>query len=204
MPKTAYDDDRPWYRRLGGGDDRRRTKYYDDGGGGGGYVEEDDYYYDGDGRDRGRDRYTHHEHRVRRAASAPRYHDGDSHGYGDGYYGGHDRSYSRGRRSRAYSSRSPSRSRSAFDVFGDDRDLELRQVVTSALAAGAIEAFRLRNTPGQWAGSKGGRVATAAIGAAVADTAVDKNPHTKTKRHIVEATVAGLLTDRLLNGKRNK
>ncbi len=92
-----------------------------------------------------------------------------------------------------------------FGVFGDERDRELRHVVTSALTAGAVEAYRLRKTPGTWTSSaKGGRVATAAIGAAVADTAVEsRNPRGKhPRRHLVEATMAGLLTDRILNGKR--
>lgn len=84
---------------------------------------------------------------------------------------------------------------------------ELRHVVTSALTAGAVEAFRLRKTPGKWTdGHKAGRVATVALGAAVADTAVEDNNDSgeHSRRHVVESTLAGLLTDRLVNGSRKR
>ncbi|EPE08359.1 hypothetical protein F503_01142 [Ophiostoma piceae UAMH 11346] len=114
-----------------------------------------------------------------------------------------DRHYDRHSSASSSSSR---RSNSSFSIFGDERDRELKHVVTSALTAGAVEAFRLRKSPGTWAHDKAGRVATAAIGAAVADTAAEsKNPRGKhSRRHVVEATMAGLLTDRLVNGSRKK
>ncbi|KIH86663.1 hypothetical protein SPBR_08713 [Sporothrix brasiliensis 5110] len=158
------------------------------------------------------------------------YHDGYHHGYdacddyGNDY--GHDRrdfttvdryrsqparrSKSSHRSHRSFSASSPSpppSSSSSSSRRSPSVGRELKHVVTSALTAGAVEAFRLRNTPGKWAsGAKGGRVATAAIGAAVADTAVESNnPSGKHgRRHVVEAAMAGLLTDRLVNGKRKK
>lgn len=69
-----------------------------------------------------------------------------------------------------------------------------------AMEAGAMAALRLRNDPGDWLGSKGTRVATAALGAAVVDTFV-KHKHPQKKgglrhvaaRHLAQAAIGNLL-----------
>lgn len=40
----------------------------------------------------------------------------------------------------------------------------------TALHAGTVVAYNMRNDPGPWMGEKGSKVATAAIGAALVDT----------------------------------
>lgn len=78
------------------------------------------------------------------------------------------------------------------------------QAIKSALTAGAVEAFRQRNRPGEWMGERGIRVATAALSAAAIDTAVDHDPKRKGKRNIVKSTIGGLVVDRLANGMRGR
>ncbi|CAH0042573.1 unnamed protein product [Clonostachys rhizophaga] len=78
----------------------------------------------------------------------------------------------------------------------------LGHVAKAAVDAAAIEAIRQRHQPGTWTGSKGARVATAAVGAAVTDHVIDKDPN-KGKRHLVESTLGGLLANRLINGSRD-
>lgn len=78
------------------------------------------------------------------------------------------------------------------------------QAVKSALTAGAVEAIRQRNRPGDWVGERGFRVATAALSAAAIDTAVDKDPTRKRKRNLVKSTIGGLLVDRLASGVRGR
>ncbi|EPQ67007.1 hypothetical protein BGT96224_2913, partial [Blumeria graminis f. sp. tritici 96224] len=74
----------------------------------------------------------------------------------------------------------------------------LQQAARAALLAGATEAFRVRNEPGGWSGEKGKRILTAAIGASAVDAAGDR------KHHILEAVVAGLAGNQLINGSRHK
>ena len=76
------------------------------------------------------------------------------------------------------------------------------QAAGAALVAGAIEAFRVRNESGKWAGHKGARVATAALGAAAIDAGIDRDPDRHSKRHVAEATLGGLLINRIANGPR--
>lgn len=108
------------------------------------------------------------------------------------------KSEGRGRRHR---SRSLSRD-SSFDaqMSREKRD----QAIKSALTAGAVEAFRQRNRPGEWLGEKGLRVATAAMSAAAIDSAVDKNPRRKGKRNVIGSTLGGLVVDKLANGIRGR
>ncbi|KAI6713463.1 hypothetical protein PZA11_001336 [Diplocarpon coronariae] len=80
---------------------------------------------------------------------------------------------------------------------------KFQQAAKAALLAGATEAFRVRNEPGGWGGDKGKRILTAAIGAGGIDAAADRNPDSKSKRHILEAVVGGLASNRLINGSRN-
>ncbi|KAF2472013.1 uncharacterized protein BDR25DRAFT_17261 [Lindgomyces ingoldianus] len=118
---------------------------------------------------------------------------------------GRSRSRSRHRDHRGYDSDrygdrrrySSSRSRS-----GGRRSTEKKweQAAKAALVAGAVEAFRSRKTPGPWTGEKGQRIATAALGAAGIDSLVDKDPDRKSKRHVAESAIGGLLANRLANG----
>ncbi|KAJ8061058.1 hypothetical protein OCU04_010135 [Sclerotinia nivalis] len=77
-----------------------------------------------------------------------------------------------------------------------------QQAAKAALLAGAAEAFRVRNEPGAWGGEKGKRILTAAIGAGGIDAAIDKDSDKKSKRHILEAVVGGLVGNRAINGSR--
>lgn len=88
-----------------------------------------------------------------------------------------------------------------YDEFQRQRK---EQAVKSALTAGAVEAIRQRNRPGDWVGERGLRVATAALSAAAIDTAVDKDPGRKGKRNILKSTIGGLVVDRLANGARGR
>ncbi|KAF1356934.1 hypothetical protein BDV97DRAFT_374527 [Delphinella strobiligena] len=121
---------------------------------------------------------------------------------------GRSRSRSRSRtrrdkpRGRGYSSgsdRSRTRSRSKGRA-----ERKWAQAAQAALVAGAVEAFRSRKEPGPWTGEKGRRIATAALGAGGIDGLVDRDPGTKTKRHLAEAVIGGLAANRLANGPRSK
>lgn len=72
------------------------------------------------------------------------------------------------------------------------------------MTAGAVEAFRARKEPGDWSGPKGKRVLTAALAAGGTDGLVDKDPDSHSKRHFIESTLAGLATNRLVNGSRSR
>lgn len=109
------------------------------------------------------------------------------------------RATSRGRRARSRYSSSRSRSRSRGDV-----NAKVMQAVKAALAAGAAEAVRARKEPGGWSGDKGKRIITAAIGAAGVDGLIDRDPDKHSKRHIVESALAGLATNRIVNGPRSR
>ncbi|TPX15047.1 uncharacterized protein E0L32_004877 [Thyridium curvatum] len=69
-----------------------------------------------------------------------------------------------------------------------------------AIQAGAIAALKVQNEPGSWIGPKGGRVATAALGAAVVDTYLG-HKHPKTKggvrhaaiRQVAEAAIGNMM-----------
>lgn len=120
---------------------------------------------------------------------------------------GKARSRSRGPRSRrgsfesdrsARSTRSRARSQSRGDGRGDGRK-KWQQAATAALLSGAVEAWRSRKEPG-----KGQRIATAALGAAGIDAFLDKDPHEKTKRHVIESVIGGLAANRLANGPRDR
>ncbi|KAG4032199.1 hypothetical protein MFRU_007g01110 [Monilinia fructicola] len=79
-----------------------------------------------------------------------------------------------------------------------------QQAAKAALLAGAAEAFRVRNEPGAWGGEKGKRILTAAIGAGSIDAAIDRDADKKSKRHILEAVVGGLVGNRAINGSRKE
>ena len=79
----------------------------------------------------------------------------------------------------------------------------MKQALGAAVAAGAVEAFRARHEPGGWTGPKGERVLTAALAAAGVDGAIDRDPDKHPKRHVVEATLAGLAANRVIHGPRS-
>ena len=125
--------------------------------------------------------------------------------------GGHDRddrSDRSSRRSRRRSGSDDSRTSRRRDKSrggGDEMGLaKIQQAAKAALLAGAAEAFRVRNEPGGWAGAKGKRILTAAIGAGGIDAAADRDPDHHSKRHVLEAVVAGLAGNRLINGSRSE
>ncbi|KAI1172878.1 hypothetical protein F4777DRAFT_581451 [Nemania sp. FL0916] len=74
---------------------------------------------------------------------------------------------------------------------------DLKQAAGAAVAAGAIEAFRSRNDADRTM-----RVATAALGAAATQSAMETTRPHKEKRHIVESAIAGLVENRAINGPR--
>ncbi|KAJ5985232.1 hypothetical protein N7499_008491 [Penicillium canescens] len=124
--------------------------------------------------------------------------------------GGAAASASRGRsksrhRNRSYS-RSPSDSRSRSRHRGSGRsgrersEQRIAQAARAALTAGAIEAFKQRKEPGDWAGAKGKRILTAAVAAGGTDGLVDKDPNKHSKRHVVESTLAGLAASHFVGG----
>ena len=101
------------------------------------------------------------------------------------------------RRSRSYSS-SRSRSRSV------DQAKKVQQALKAAVIAGATVAMRNRKEPGSWTGEKGKRVLTAAISAGGINELVSKDPDKKGTRHTLEAVAGGLLSNKILNGSRDK
>lgn len=146
-------------------------------------------YYDG---------YDDHGHRRRHRHHRPK----------DNYYDDRGRSH---RHRKAYSvSPSPSRGRSRSRARGSKKSTrskseeKMQQAIRAAITAGAIEAFRVRNEPGEWKGEKGKRILTAAITAGGADGLVDKDPRKHEKRHIIESTLAGLATNHFVNGSRSR
>ena len=72
----------------------------------------------------------------------------------------------------------------------------------AAVLAGGAEAWRMRKEPGGWAGPKGRRVLTAAVGAAGINGLVDKDPNKTGTRHTIESVIGGLASNRLINGSR--
>jgi hypothetical protein len=96
------------------------------------------------------------------------------------------------------------------DSYGDgysvrsrsrDNRKKLQQAATSAAIAGLGAAFQARNAPGGWKGEKGRAVATAALTAAAVDAFLDRDPDHKSKRHIMESAIGGLVTSQLATGK---
>ncbi|PGH20791.1 hypothetical protein AJ80_03418 [Polytolypa hystricis UAMH7299] len=140
-------------------------------------------------------------------SSSSRRHDKDRRrdDYDRDYDRDHDRDYdkdgsrSHRRHGRSQSSHSPSRS-------GPDNRDQILQTLKAALTAGAAEAYRARKEPGGWTGKKGKRVLTAAIGAGGAEKLIDANSSSDkhSKRHLIESTLAGLATNRVVNGPRSR
>lgn len=120
-----------------------------------------------------------------------------------------DRSRSRGggrrRRDSSYSSDSRSRSRGGRSRGGGDQKEQLIKAAKAALTAGAVEAFRSRKEPGGWAGPKGRRVLTAAVGAGGIDGLLNSGKKDGGgKLDSIQAVIGGLASNRLINGSRDK
>lgn len=111
------------------------------------------------------------------------------------------RSSSRDRDSRARSRSGRDRSRSK----SHNRE-QLTQALKAAVLAGAATAFRARKEPGGWNGEKGKRVLTAAITAGGVDGLVNlhKDPEQHKFRDTVGSAIAGVATDRFVNGPRSR
>lgn len=120
------------------------------------------------------------------------------------------RSDSRGagrRRRNRSSSSSSSRSRSRDGKARGSGQLNQQQIVQAvkaALTAGATEAYRARKEPGGWTGEKGKRIITAALASGGVDGALDRGSSKHSKRHVIESALAGLATNRALNGTRSR
>jgi hypothetical protein len=73
----------------------------------------------------------------------------------------------------------------------------------AALEAGGVTAFRLRKEPGSWAGPKGARVASAALGAAAIDAFIDKDPRRGQGgiKGMAEYAIGGMLASKLVGFK---
>lgn len=120
-----------------------------------------------------------------------------------------DRSRGGGRRRRddSYSSDSRSRSRGGRSRGGGDQKEQLMKAARAALTAGAVEAFRSRKEPGGWAGPKGRRVLTAAVGAGGIDGLLNsgkKDGQGGGALDGIQAVIGGLAGNRLINGSRDK
>lgn len=90
-----------------------------------------------------------------------------------------------------------SNSSKARDALSDERT---NHAVKSAIQSAAIEAIRVRGRPGSWAGEKGARVATAAIGAAVTDAVTERSDERHTIRHKVGDLAGAWIANRAING----
>ena len=118
---------------------------------------------------------------------------------------GRAREHSRSRRHRDRSSSSSrSRSRSRRGGGKSRGKEEIAQALKAAVTAGAAEAFRSRNQPGGWGGDKAKRVLTAAISAGGVDKLIDRDPNKHGKRNVIGSALAGLATNRLVNGSRSR
>ncbi|KIW37804.1 uncharacterized protein PV06_09793 [Exophiala oligosperma] len=105
------------------------------------------------------------------------------------------------RRSSSETSRHRSKSRGK-----GTKNEQYSQAIKAAVLAGASEAFRSRKEPGGWGGNKGKRVLTAALAAGGVDGLISNkdDPHHHNKRDIVGSAIAGLATNRIINGSRSK
>ncbi|KAI1266428.1 hypothetical protein F5Y18DRAFT_358373 [Xylariaceae sp. FL1019] len=83
----------------------------------------------------------------------------------------------------------------------------------AALEAGGLTAIRLRKEPGNWAGDKAAKVATAALGAAAIDAFIDQDPRQtrsggRGMKGIAESALSGFIANQIMghqgSSKRGK
>ncbi|KAM5453893.1 hypothetical protein MaudCBS49596_002518 [Microsporum audouinii] len=87
----------------------------------------------------------------------------------------------------------------------DDPNKSLQNTITAALTAGVLEAYRVRNEPGDWTGEKGKRVLAAVASAGGTEKILDHGGSGKSsKKHILESTLAGLATGHLAGNSDSK
>ena len=82
-----------------------------------------------------------------------------------------------------------------------DTRQKMLQAGKAAALAGVTEAWRSRKEPGGVGGNMK-RIATAAIGAAGVDSALDRDPNKSGTRHTIESAIGGVMGNRLVNGRR--
>lgn len=99
-----------------------------------------------------------------------------------------------------------SRSRRGRSNSPEHRKEQMQQALKAAVLAGAASAWRSRKEDGGWGGEKGKRVLTAALTAGGVDGFInrDKDPERHQFRDIVGSAIAGVATDRLVNGPRSQ
>ncbi|KAH8754572.1 hypothetical protein F5883DRAFT_573135 [Diaporthe sp. PMI_573] len=115
------------------------------------------------------------------------------------------RDYNHHRRSHSFSpSPANSRRRHGFNDHESTDRQKWEHAIDAAIDAAAVEAFRLRREPSSWVGSRGGRVATAALSAATIDILRDKDPNKHGMLRSVESAIWGLIINRILNGPRDE
>lgn len=165
---------------------RRRDEYYS-------HDEDDDYYHHSSGDDSDAQR-------RRRRRRRPSLRTGD-HAQRREPRRQHTTPARPGHRRRHDGDRSRSRDWHQDEDVARERK---NQAIRSALAAGAVEAMRQRNRPGDWLGARGLHVATAAMSAAAFDSAVDRNPRRRGKTKLVTSALGGLLVDNLASGIRGR
>ena len=119
--------------------------------------------------------------------------------------GSRSRSRDRGGRSRSRRGRSSSSSRSRGGKKKDPK-AQVTEALKAALLAGVGAAVVARKEPGGWGGDKGKRVLTAAISAGGVDGLLSHNRDGKDHgtRDVIGSALAGLATNRIVNGPRSK
>lgn len=115
-----------------------------------------------------------------------------------------DRSRSRSSSGDRRSTRS--RSRRGRSTSPEHRKEQMQQALKAAVLAGAASAWRSRKEDGGWGGEKGKRVLTAALTAGGVDGFInrDKDPEKHQFRDVIGSALAGVATDRLVNGPRSQ
>ena len=119
----------------------------------------------------------------------------------------HDsRSRSRDRSRRRGRSSSSSRSRGGKRGKSRGKQEQITEALKAALLAGVGEAVRARKEPGGWGGEKGKRVLTAAISAGGVDGVLSHNRGDRdhSTRDVLGSALAGMATNRIVNGPRSK
>lgn len=175
-------------------DDRRRS-YEDDLDYGRYHPSDEDYYYRDDERRSSHRHHHHHHHRHHRHRDGSvdyyYYKDEEPH---RGRRRGHS-VYAEPRDHYYYSDSDHHRGHRARSAGGTN----WRQATEAAVGAGLIEGWRSRRD-----GDGVSRIATAAAGAAGTAMLVGRENDRRNTRHVTEATLGGLMLDRVVNGRRKR